>query len=246
MFVDVPLRAGPAVGICLRSKHDRAESRSPQSRSTRVGCCQSRLRSSSRRTISVRAASPQEVTSLCTHVRTCSRAQGRKFRTHFTTICGSDVKVKRYALYGHVRWALCVVQLSRQQPDMSQEKTPSMASMASMANLGDYSKGGRESLSPGAGLATAEEQAEAAYADLMFTSMVGPEGTASEEEADSAWEECLDMASNDIRSDIGENSKSKGVVGDVLELFNGTLPPTQSDIDVSNNCIIAVNPHAVR
>ena len=54
------------------------------------------------------------------------------------------------------------------------------------------------------------------------------------------------MASNDIRSDIGENSKSKGVVGDVLELFNGTLPPTQSDIDVSNNCIIAVNPHAVR
>eukprot|EP00240_Pyramimonas_obovata_P009330 CAMPEP_0118923560 /NCGR_PEP_ID=MMETSP1169-20130426/2041_1 /TAXON_ID=36882 /ORGANISM="Pyramimonas obovata, Strain CCMP722" /LENGTH=105 /DNA_ID=CAMNT_0006864571 /DNA_START=187 /DNA_END=504 /DNA_ORIENTATION=+ len=89
-----------------------------------------------------------------------------------------------------------------------------------MANLGDYSKSGRDSLSPGAGLATAEEQAEAAYADLMYTSMVGPEGASSEDEASAAWEECLDLASNDVRTDIQKNAKSKGVLGDVLELFN--------------------------
>ena len=42
---------------------------------------------------------------------------------------------------------------------------------ASMELHGDFSKGGREALSPGAGLDSADEQADAALADLMFTSM---------------------------------------------------------------------------
>ena len=42
---------------------------------------------------------------------------------------------------------------------------------ASMELLGDFTKGGRDSLSPGAGLSSADDQAEAALADLMLTSM---------------------------------------------------------------------------
>jgi len=104
---------------------------------------------------------------------------------------------------------------SSQEPKDSQgQGTPDMTL------FGDFSKGGREALSPGAGLASAEEQADAAYADLMYTSMVGPDGPQSEEEADAAWQECLGMASTDTRSDINKNAKSRGVLGDVLELFN--------------------------
>jgi hypothetical protein len=47
------------------------------------------------------------------------------------------------------------------------ERTPQMAL------LGDFSRGGRDALSPGAGLEGADAQADAAYADLMFTSMGG-------------------------------------------------------------------------
>jgi hypothetical protein len=45
----------------------------------------------------------------------------------------------------------------------------------------------------------------------------------SEEEADAAWQECLGVASTDTRSDINKNAKSRGVLGDVLELFNGKI-----------------------
>lgn len=53
--------------------------------------------------------------------------------------------------------------------ELATGKTPTMEL------LGDFSKGGREALSPGAGLSSADEQAEAALADLMFTSMAGNE-----------------------------------------------------------------------
>jgi len=70
-------------------------------------------------------------------------------------------------------------------------------------------------LSPGAGAQTADEQADAAYADLMFTCMAGQEDV----EADEAWEKALDIAKKGDTSTGWQNKKSKGVMGDAMELF---------------------------
>eukprot|EP00238_Polyblepharides_amylifera_P012831 CAMPEP_0196595536 /NCGR_PEP_ID=MMETSP1081-20130531/81342_1 /TAXON_ID=36882 /ORGANISM="Pyramimonas amylifera, Strain CCMP720" /LENGTH=147 /DNA_ID=CAMNT_0041920145 /DNA_START=130 /DNA_END=573 /DNA_ORIENTATION=+ len=77
-----------------------------------------------------------------------------------------------------------------------------------------------DELSPGAGLDTAEAQADAAFADLMFTSMAFQEGAETEEERDAAWEECLNIAQEGDQQEDWKNSKSKRAVQDVLSLFN--------------------------
>lgn len=65
-------------------------------------------------------------------------------------------------------------------------------------------------LSPGAGLGTAEEQAEAAYADLIATSTDG---------RDLSEEEVARLAEGGEMSEAEKGRKSRGLLGDMKELF---------------------------
>jgi len=83
---------------------------------------------------------------------------------------------------GRRRWGTLAQAKDERTPATSEEDDTAASSASSdskggrepdMALLGDFSRGGRDALSPGAGLEGADAQADAAYADLMFTSMGG-------------------------------------------------------------------------
>jgi len=83
-----------------------------------------------------------------------------------------------------------------------------------LRSQGRRPRANKQELSPGAGLPTAEEQADAAFVDLLQTSFVAQGGT------DLGMKDAVQQAVGDQRQDAGWTAaKSKGPLWEVVQMF---------------------------